>query len=161
MTVQTAEPVRASVVVDAPVEHAFTTFTRDIGTWWPPDHHLLDAPLKEMVFEPRVGGHIVDRGEDGSECRWATVLAYDPPDRVVFSWSITLDWQLETDPERASEVEIRFVAEGPERTRVELEHRRLERHGSGWESMRDAVGSPRGWQLGLDAFAARAGAARG
>jgi len=161
MTVQTAEPVRASVVVEAPIDQAFTTFTRDIGRWWPPDHHLLEAPLKETVFEPRVGGGILDRGEDGSECRWATVLAYEPPERVCFSWSITVDWQVERDPERASEVEVRFIAEGPQRTRVELEHRKLERHGVGWESMRDAVGSERGWQLILDAFGSAAGAPPG
>ena len=81
------------------------------------------------------------------------MLAYDPPDRVVFSWDINLQWQLETDPERASEVEVRFIAESPTRTRVELEHRGLERHGEGWESMRDAVGAPEGWPGGLEQFA--------
>ena len=98
-----------------------------------------------MVFEPRVGGRVYDRGVDGSECRWARVLAYEPPDRFVISWDINTDWELETDLERTSEVEVRFVAEAPERTRVELEHRNLDRHGEGWEErMRDAVGLRRG-----------------
>ena len=110
-----------------------------------------------MVFEPRVGGHVYDRGVDGSECRWARVLAYEPPSRVVISWDINTQWQLETDLEKTSEVEVRFVAEAPDRTRVELEHRNLDRHGEGWEPMRDAVGSPDGWSDGLRLFA---GAAR-
>jgi uncharacterized protein YndB with AHSA1/START domain len=123
-------------------------------SWWHPDHHLLSGELAEMVFEPRVGGHIFDRGVDGSECRWARVLAYEPPHRMVFSWDIDTRWELETDPERTSEVEVRFQPEGPDRTRVELEHRHLDRHGPDWEGMRDAVGSARGWPDGLGRFAA-------
>ena len=84
---------------------------------------------------------------------WARILAYEPPHRVVFSCDINLQWQLETDPERTSEIEVRFVEEEPGRTRVELEHRHLERHGDGWENMRGAVGSPGGWPGGLQRFA--------
>jgi uncharacterized protein YndB with AHSA1/START domain len=154
MTTQAADTsVRTSIVVAVPVERAFAVFTDEIGSWWDPTHHLLDGELAEMVFEPRVGGHVLDRGVDGSECRWARVLAYDPPDRFVISWDINLRWQVETDPAKTSEVEVRFVAEAPDRTRVELEHRRLERHGEGWEQMRDAVGSPNGWSAGLRRFA--------
>jgi uncharacterized protein YndB with AHSA1/START domain len=156
MSTQTTDTsVTASVVVEAPIERAFSVFTDDIGSWWPPDHHILEAQLAEMVFEPRQGGHIYDRGVDGSECRWARVLAYEPPSRLVISWDISTRWQLETDADRTSEVEVRFVAEAPDRTRVELEHRKLDRHGEGWDAMRDAVGSPDGWQRGLDAFANR------
>jgi uncharacterized protein YndB with AHSA1/START domain len=147
--------VRAAIVVDAPIERAFAVFPDDIASWWPPDHHVLQAELAEMVFEPRPGGHVYDRGTDGSECRWARVLAYEPPDRVMFSWDISLQWQIETDPDRTSEVEVRFLAESPERTRVELEHRHLERHGEGWERMRAAVGSDGGWLRGLRALAER------
>jgi uncharacterized protein YndB with AHSA1/START domain len=107
-----------------------------------------------MVFEPRVGGHVYDRGVDGSECRWARVLAYEPPERFVISWDINLQWQIETDPERTSEVEVRFVPEGSGRTRVELEHRHLDRHGDGWEQMRAAVGSDGGWPSGMNRYAA-------
>jgi uncharacterized protein YndB with AHSA1/START domain len=145
--------VTKSVTVDAPIETAFDVFTNGIGTWWPPEHHILEPELAEMVFEPRVGGHVYDRGVDGRECRWARVLAYDPPNRVVFSWDINLQWQLEADPEKTSEIEVRFRAEGPNRTRVVLEHRNLSRHGDGWETMRAAVDSEGGWQRGLDAFA--------
>ena len=106
-----------------------------------------------MVFEPRVGGHVYDRGVDGSECRWARVLAYDPPDRVVFSWDISPRWQIETDPALTSEVEVRFFAETPEHTRVELEHRNLDRHGTAWESVRDGVDNEAGWPLYLQRYA--------
>jgi uncharacterized protein YndB with AHSA1/START domain len=156
MTTQVADTsVNTSVVVEVPIERAFSVFTEGIGTWWRPDHHIIDEELAEMVFETRVGGHIYDRGVDGSECRWARVLAYDPPNRVVFSWDINTQWQLETDLEKTSEVEVRFVTEGENRTRVELEHRNLDRHGDGWERMRDAVGSPEGWSEGLRGFAQR------
>jgi uncharacterized protein YndB with AHSA1/START domain len=137
--------VTTQTLVDAPIDHAFRVFTEGIGSWWDPGHHILEAELAEMVFEPRVGGHIIDRGTDGSECRWARVLAYEPPRRVCFSWDINLRWQLETDPAKASEIEVTFTEEAPDRTRVVLTHSHLDRHGEGWESMRDAVGS--GWTL--------------
>jgi len=140
-----ATSVRTSVEVEAPAEHAFHVFTDGIGSWWDPSHHILEAELAEMVFEPYVGGHIIDHGTDGSECRWARVLAYDPPRRVCFSWDINLRWQLETDPAKTSEVEVTFTPDGPARTRVVLTHRHIDRHGDGWEGMRDAVGA--GWSL--------------
>jgi uncharacterized protein YndB with AHSA1/START domain len=140
--------VRRSIVVDAPIERAFTFFTRDIGAWWDADKHLLQEPLGEMVFEPHIGGHIIDRGVNGTESRWGTVLAYEAPRYVAFSWNISLSWEIETDPARASEVHVMFSDAGGGRTRVELEHRHLDRHGEGWESMRDAVASPNGWNLG-------------
>ena len=121
--------VRKQVVVDAPIERAFSVFTGRFGDFKPPEHNLLGAPVAETVFEPRVGGGIVDRAADGSECRWARILAFDPPDRVVFSWDISPRWTIETDQARTSEVEVRFYAESPTRTRVELEHRHIDRHG--------------------------------
>jgi uncharacterized protein YndB with AHSA1/START domain len=160
MTAAQGTPVRSTVVVDAPIDRAFAVFTEEMATWWPPEHHILEAELAEMVFEPRVGGHIYDRGTDGSECRWARVLAYDPPVRLVFSWDIALDWKLEPDPAKSSEVEVRFDEIEPGRTRVELEHRHIERHGEGWEQMHGAVASPDGWQRGMDRFAARVEASK-
>ena len=156
-TTSESTSVRSTVVVDAPIERAFSVFTEGIGGWWDKDHHILEGELAEMVFEPRVGGAVYDRGVDGSECRWARVLAFDPPERFVISWDINTQWKLETDPSKTSEVEVRFTAEGPDRTRVELEHRHLERHGEGWEGMRDAVGDPMGWDGGLRNFAAYLG----
>jgi uncharacterized protein YndB with AHSA1/START domain len=157
MTMQGTETsVWTEITVHAPIERAFMLFTEGIGSWWSPDHHILRAELAGMVFEPREGGHVIDRGVDGSECRWARVLAYEPPTRVVFSWDITPSWEIETDPEKTSEVEVSFAADGPDRTHVQLEHRNLDRHGDGWEQMRDAVGSPAGWNLQRFADAARA-----
>ena len=146
--------VRKQIVVEAPLDQAFTAFTERFGDIKPPEHNLLSAPIAETVFEPRVGGHIYDRGVDGSECRWARILAYEPPHRVVFSWDISPRWQLETDLDNTSEVEVRFVAEDADRTRVELEHRHIDRHGSGWESLSGGVDGGDGWPLYLDRFAA-------
>jgi uncharacterized protein YndB with AHSA1/START domain len=145
--------VRHEVVVDGTPDRAFATFTGRMGDIKPKEHNLLTSPIAETVFEPRVGGHIYDRAEDGSECRWARVLAFEPPHRVVFSWDIGPTWQLEQDPDHASEVEVRFVAEGEDRTRVRLEHRHLDRHGPGWESVRDGVDDPQGWPLYLARYA--------
>lgn len=148
-----AAVVHRSVIVEASIERAFSVFTERFGDFKPPEHNMLGAPIAETVFESHVGGHIYDRGTDGSECRWARVLAFEPPDRVVVSWDISPYWQVETDLDHTSEVEVRFVAESPERTRVELEHRNIERHGPGWESVRDGVADDGGWTLYLDRYA--------
>jgi uncharacterized protein YndB with AHSA1/START domain len=114
---------------------------------------MLGVEIAETVFEPRVGGHLYDRGVDDSECRWARVLAYEPPNRVVISWDISPHWQIETDLQKTSEVEVRFIAETPDRTRVELEHRKLDRHLDGWESLREGVDGDGGWPLYLQRYA--------
>jgi uncharacterized protein YndB with AHSA1/START domain len=145
--------VRRTVVVDAPIDKAFAVFTERFGDFKPKEHNLLGSPIAETRFEPKVGGNIYDVAEDGSECRWARVLAFEPPDRVVFSWDIGPTWQLEKDEANASEVEVRFVAESPERTRLELEHRHIDRHGPGWESVRDGIGHDQGWPLYLARYA--------
>jgi uncharacterized protein YndB with AHSA1/START domain len=145
--------VKQSVVVEASIERAFKVFTEDFGSFKPREHNLLAVPIAETVFEPRVGGHIYDRGVDGSECRWARVLAYEPPKRVLLSWDISPRGQIETDPDKASEWEVRFIQETANRTRVELEHRKLERHGEGWQGVRDGVAGDQGWPLYLQRFA--------
>jgi uncharacterized protein YndB with AHSA1/START domain len=154
MTRTEAMVVRKQVVVNAAIKQAFATFTERFGDFKPPEHNLLQAPIAETVFEPRVGGHIYDRAGDGSECRWARILVYEPPHRVVFSWDISPQWQVETDPEMTSEVEVRFVPEGQSRTRVELEHRHLDRHGPGWRSVGEGVDGDQGWPLYLARYAA-------
>lgn len=145
--------VNTSVVVEAPIERAFKVFTEDFGSFKPPDHNMLGVEIAETVFEPRAGGQLYDRGVDGSVCRWARVLAYEPPNRVVLSWDISPQWQIETDLDKTSEWEVRFVAETPERTRVELEHRNLERHDEGWQGVRDGVAGDAGWPLYLQRYA--------
>ncbi|MFV8053410.1 SRPBCC family protein [Mycobacterium sp. 48b] len=152
MTSAEVEPIRKTVVVNAPVEQAFTLFIDRFDAIKPREHNLLKAPIAQTVFEPHVGGHIYDLGTDGSRCEWARVLVYEPPTRVVFSWDIGPTWQIESDPNRTSEVEVRFVSEAADRTRVELEHRHLERHGEGWRSVADGVGGGAGWPLYLDRY---------
>ena len=120
-TDQAATSVTHSVVVEAPIERAFKVFTENFGSFKPPEHNLLAVAIAETIFEPRVGGFLYDRGVDGSECRWARVLAYDPPNRVVLSWDISPQWQLEKDHTKTSEWEARFIAEAAGRTRVEIE----------------------------------------
>jgi uncharacterized protein YndB with AHSA1/START domain len=153
-TQATATSIHRAIVVEAPAERAFQVFTEDFDRIKPREHNMLAVEIAETVFEPRAGGRIYDRGVDGSEYQWARVLAFEPPSRVVFSWDISPQWQLESDLEKTSEVEVRFIAESAERTRVELEHRNLDRHGDGWEGERDAVAGDGGWPLYLGRFAA-------
>jgi uncharacterized protein YndB with AHSA1/START domain len=154
MTPTDTATVRKQVVVNAPIDRAFAVFTARFGDFKPPEHNLLGSPIVETIFEPRVGGHIVDRGVDGSECRWARILAFEPPDRVVFSWDISPRWQIVTDPDQASQVEVRFVRETPDRTRVELEHRHIDRHGPESSFVVDGVDGVEGWPLYLSRYAA-------
>jgi uncharacterized protein YndB with AHSA1/START domain len=151
-TQATATAVQTAIVVEAPIERAFRVFTEDFDRIKPREHNILPVDIAETVFEPRAGGRVYDRGVDGSEYQWARVLAFEPPNRVVFSWDISPQWQPEPDSEKTSEVEVRFIAESAERTRVELEHRNLDRHGEGWEGARDAVGGEGGWPLYLHRF---------
>jgi uncharacterized protein YndB with AHSA1/START domain len=154
MTTQAEQTsIQTEVVVEAPQDRAFRVFTERFDAIKPRDHNMLDVDIAESVFEARAGGSVYDRGVDGSECRWGRVLAYEPPERIVFSWDISPRWQLETDLEKASEVEVRFIAESPERTRVELEHRHLDRHGEGWDGLREGVAGDQGWPLYLGRYA--------
>ncbi len=160
MTTQAQETtIRTEIVVDAPAERAFRLFTEQFDRIKPREHNMLGVDIAESVFEPRAGGRVYDRGVDGSECQWGRVLAYEPPERIVFSWDIGPTWQIESDPDKASEVEVRFIADGSKRTRVELEHRNLDRHGDGWEGTREGVRGDQGWALYLERFAAAVGAA--
>ncbi|MGC4111621.1 MAG: SRPBCC family protein [Nocardioides sp.] len=147
MSTDTGTSIQATTTVDLPADEAFTLFTDDIGTWWNADHHIIEAPLSHMVFDPFVGGNLYDVGTDGSECRWARVLVYDRPHEVVFSWDINAQWQIETDPAKCSEVRVTFTEDPPGRTTVVLEHRHLERHGD--EIVSQVEGMRSGWQEGL------------
>ena len=153
MTVETDGSVRHEVVVDLPIEEAFWTFA-DLDRIKPREHNMLAVPIEQTVLEQEVGGAVYDRGVDGSICRWGRVLTFDPPHTIAFSWDIGPDWQVAADLSRTSEVEVTFVAEDERRTRVTLVHRHLDRHGEGWESMRDGVDAPDGWPLYLRRYVA-------
>jgi hypothetical protein len=148
----TVAPVRKSVRVAAAPARAFEVFTAGFARWWPRSHTIGTVPQKEAVLEPRVGGRWFERGEDGSECDWGKVLVWEPPTRVVLGWQLDPDFKF--DPNVVTEVEVRFVAEGEGATRVELEHRHLERFGERGEVLREKVGSPNGWGKLLEEFAA-------
>jgi uncharacterized protein YndB with AHSA1/START domain len=145
-------PVRKTVSVEATKEHAFSVFTDGLATWWPMDsHHIGAADVATMGIEPFVGGRCYERGVDGSECQWARVTVFEPPERLAFVWQLNADWAY--DPTMTSEVEVRFVAEGPRTTRVELEHRGLDAYGSRATDTRNALDSEGGWGGLVDAFA--------
>lgn len=146
------------VVVNVGAEQAFRLFTDRFDAIKPREHNLLSAPIAKTVFEARAGGRIYDIGTDGSRCQWSRVFVCDPPTRIVFSWDIGPTWQLESDIDRTSEVEIRFIAETADRTRVELEHRHLDRHGPGWQSLTDGVDGDAGWPLYLHRYTTLANA---
>lgn len=147
--------LQVDIVVSVPVEHAFRVFTERFDEIKPREHNLLAVPIERTVLEPRAGGTVYDVGTDGSRCTWARVLTYEPPHRLVISWDISPSWQVEPDPDRTSEVEIRFMVEAPERTRVVLEHRHLDRHGEGWEGF-TSLGTGTGWPVYLERFRAAA-----
>jgi uncharacterized protein YndB with AHSA1/START domain len=151
MTTTTLPAVRRSVTVAAPSERAFRVYAESIGTWWPRGYSIGTAELADVVIEPRAGGRWYERGADGSECDWGRVVTYDPPNRLVLTWQIGSDWQYHAD--QGSEVEVRFVPEGADRTRVELEHRNFEGHGDTGADVRGAMDSDGGYTFVLDSFA--------
>jgi uncharacterized protein YndB with AHSA1/START domain len=142
--------VRKSVRVQTGIERAFAVFVEQMETWWPATHHIGKTPFEAIFVEPRVGGRWYERDVEGKVADWGTVLAWDPPHRVRFSWHVGTghdrpDWACDPDIAKASEVEIRFMAEGPEATLVELEHSKLERHGEGYEQLRALFDGPGAW----------------
>jgi uncharacterized protein YndB with AHSA1/START domain len=145
----TLAPVRKSLRVNAPQAKAFDVFTSGMSRWWPSTHTILKAPLKEAIIEPREGGRWYHLGTDGSTCETGTVRVWDPPSRLVLIWRLNAKWEYE--PDLDTEVEVRFIADGAT-TKVELEHRHIERMGEGGEAARSAVDSPNGWSGILDEF---------
>jgi uncharacterized protein YndB with AHSA1/START domain len=150
----TIEPVRKEVVVEASAEKAFRVFTDGIDSWWPRGHHIGTSPLKRAFIEPREGGRWYSESEDGSECDTGKVLVWDPPRRLVMTWQITAAWKF--DPAFVTEVEVNFTADGPNRTKVALEHRNLERYGAVAAAVRTQIGADSGWGLIMQNFVAAA-----
>jgi uncharacterized protein YndB with AHSA1/START domain len=144
--------IQREITVNAPVEHTFKVFTESFTTWWPSEYHIGQAEYAEAVLEPHVGGRWYEKGVDGSECEWGTVLAWEPPHRIVLTWQITGEWAYDPDLARASELEIRFNADGPQQTVVALEHRHLERLVNG-QAAYDSVSGEGGWEWMLERFA--------
>ena len=146
-----AGSVKKSVTVDVSAERAFKVFTERMGSWWPHQNSIGSAPIADVVIEPRVGGRWFERGDDGSESEWGKVLAWNPPSGLVLAWQINGEWAF--DESLVTEVEVRFEEAEPGRTRVELEHRNLDRFGEAEEGIRAAFESPDGWGGILKMFA--------
>lgn len=157
MTQQTDNTVRVQVTVDAPIERAFAVFTERFDSWWPRGHHLGEGDLVAAVIEPEKGGRWYERTTDGKECDWGHVLDWDPPRHVALSWDIRPRFE-GVDPERASRIDVSFEAENDERTTVTLVHSDFDKHGEGWEAMRDGVNAEGGWGAILAGYAAAANA---
>lgn len=152
VTEAAVQPIRKQIMVEAPQERAFRVFTQNIDAWWPREHHIGKAELKSAMLEPRSGGRWYEVGVDGSECEWGKVLVWEPPQRLVLAWQITSEWQY--DAKFLTEVEVRFTAEGPKRTRVDFEHRNLERFGKAAQKQREMMDG--GWGKMLVDFAKHA-----
>lgn len=152
MSTSTVPAIQRRITVNAPIERAFHTFTASFNDWWPAAYHIGEAELLDAVLEPRAGGRWYERGTDGSECDWGSVLVWQPPHRLVLGWQINGHWQYDPDPAHASEIDVRFTAEGPGRTLVEVEHRHLDRLAYGPE-LAEAVGADTGWNGILAAYA--------
>jgi uncharacterized protein YndB with AHSA1/START domain len=148
----TVAPLQGKITVNVPVERAFRVFTESFGDWWPSDYHIGQVEMAEAIVEPREGGRWYERGVDGTECDWGRVLAWDPPHRLVVTWQINGHWQYDPDPAHASEIELRFTADSPDQTTVELEHRHLDRLVEG-QALRDGITGGGGWSTVLEAFA--------
>jgi uncharacterized protein YndB with AHSA1/START domain len=150
--------VRKVVRVQAPLGVAWKVFSAQMGSWWPlAVYKIGKVKAVDVVIEPRVGGRWYERGEDGSTCDWGRVLAWEPPVRLVLSWDINADWQ--PDADLKTEIELRFIADGTDATRVELEHRKLDRYGARRDEMRRIFETEGDWGRLLQTFAARAAAA--
>ncbi|HWH60661.1 MAG TPA: SRPBCC family protein [Terriglobales bacterium] len=146
------EPVYKSIRVKASASRAFKIFTDDMDGWWPRTHHIGSSPMVRAVLEPRVGGDIYSVQENGENCKWGSVLQWNPPNHFVMAWHVRPDWTHEPDPAKCSEVHVTFTPGDDGTTLVELEHRHLERHGAGADKMREAVERQGGWPGLLDMY---------
>jgi hypothetical protein len=150
--------IRREVTVGVGRARAFEIFTADMTSWWPPAHHIGAAPIAEIVVEPRAGGRWFTRHEDGSETSTGVVTVWEPPERVTVTWQIGADWRYHDD--LVTTVEVRFTELGPDRTRVDLEHRDLDAFGEAADAMHGTFDSEGAWTTTLGAYAAVAGGAR-
>ena len=154
-TDRTVDTVRKTITVQTSPERAFHVFTAEYDSWWPRSHHIGKSPMKRAIIEARAGGRCYTEQEDGTDCDWGSVLVWDPPHRLVIAWQIDGKWQFEPDLAKSSEVEVRFTAEPGGRTRVDLEHRHLDRHGVDAAAIRTSIDSPNGWGGLLQMFVDR------
>jgi len=142
----------AAVLVNAPIDAAFRAFADEMGFWWPPDFHLGEQPLDTVLIEGHVGGRLMQRDISGDEAAWGRVIAWDPPRRLALAWQLDPRFEYDPDPEHETTVEVDFTPESGSRTKVELLHRHLDRHGEEGAAMRDLLASAHGWPAVLERF---------
>jgi uncharacterized protein YndB with AHSA1/START domain len=152
-TTDTDTSVRKTVTVNTPIDRAFDVFIAGFNTWWPRTHHIATVDMAEAIIEPRVGGRWYERGIDGSECEWGTVLDYDRPNHVALSWRLNGEFQYDPDPEHQSRIDVRFERVSADVTRVDLVHSQLDRHGETWKALREGISGEGGWPSLLQMFA--------
>lgn len=150
--INTPAPVKKTVHVTVSPQKAFEVFTARMSRWWMPEHSILKGPRESVVVEAHKGGRWFERGVDGSECTWGYVIAWEPPNRVVLAWQIDGTWQY--NDKLVTELEVRFIPDGASGTRVDLEHRNLERFGESAEMLRTALDGEEGWSAELAHFVA-------
>jgi uncharacterized protein YndB with AHSA1/START domain len=150
--------VRRSITVPVSQQRAFEVFTSQLGRWWPREYSIGQSPMADFILEPTIGGRWYEVGDDGTQCDTGRVIAFEPPARLALAWHLNGQWQFDPDPAHASEVEVRFIVEGPTQTRVELEHRGFERHAADAGAVLGSVDSQTGWTYCLDLFARYAAA---
>ena len=153
MTQHVDTVVRRTISVPISQQRAFEVFTSQLGRWWPREYSIGKSPMADFVLEPTIGGRWYEVGEDGKQCDTGRVTAFEPPTRVALAWHLNGQFQFDPDPAHASEVEVRFVVEGPTQTRVEVEHRGFERHGADAAAVLGSVDSQTGWTYCLELFA--------
>jgi hypothetical protein len=146
----TPAPIHKTIRVKAPQARAFSVFTTGMARWWRPEHHIAKTPFVDIVIESKAGGRWFERDKDGAECPWGKVLVWEPPARLLLAWQLNAAWEYE--PDFNTELEIRFIAEGPNETRVELEHRDMEKFGDKAAEIRASFDSPEGWNGALAAY---------
>ncbi len=148
---RTIDAIRRQVVVAASQRRAFEVFTAEMISWWPPEHHIGSTPIEQIIIEPREGGRWYTGHQDGTETSTGYVTAWELYYRLALTWQIGVDWKY--DPKLRTTVQLRFLPEGPGRTRVELEHCDLENYGPEAERMREMFSQPGAWDATLGAFA--------
>ena len=154
MSDKSRQVVRKELLINASQLRTFQAFTEQIDHWWPRSHHIGKSEMKRAVLETKGGGRWYEIGVDGSQCDWGKVLVFDPPHKLILAWQITAQWQY--DPNFLTEVEVNFIEQGPNRTRLTLEHRNIEKFGLKAEEMWSAFDSEGGWTGMLNALAKHA-----
>lgn len=148
------DAIRLDLTVPVPPARAFAVFAEELDSWWPPEYTWAGDVLETIAIEPREGGRCFERGPHGFKVDWGRVLAWEPPHSLLITWQISPGREPVPDPDKASEIEVRFQPEGADRTRVAFEHRHLARHGAGSEEYRTALAAQEGWPYILDRYAA-------